>query len=496
MSEGYTPRSYEGEVYADAAHHGAPGVGRGAVPADPAHAQQVAGQYSAAEADRLLAGQEFRSGLDPSDHDYRSRPHEQLISMVNDAVDPASVDEQGVIANDLGNAQKQLADSFRKAAAKEEAEWQGEGAAKAHAFFGALADWSDASGEASYLTSNRLSQQSATLIQAKNNMPEPAGRSVEESMAQASQHAENGDWGKQLGALATMEHQARLRQEAHEQAAAVVQARDQALYSTGSTQPTFSSAPQPADSTAPSSAPIDSGTRTSGFGGGPPVSTPGGPGSPMGGGPYEQPSGPRTGVSPSPGVSSGAGPNPQVNNPNTQPGQWGRPAASGGGNMGGAVAPGGGSGLGRLGSETTRNRPGRGFGSTGRGGGYGSGSAGSRVTGGGTGGAPRGGMPAPRGGSQGTPAGPGRGTGAGEPGARSANEFARGGSSQGGAGARGAGAPMGAAGGRGNKDEDKDHKRAEYLQEDDPNEYFGTDGVGKTVPPVIGETRSGERKDQ
>ncbi|TQJ05780.1 hypothetical protein [Amycolatopsis cihanbeyliensis] len=491
MSEGYTPRSYEGEVYADAAHHGAPGVARGAVPVDPANAQQVAGRYSAAEAERLLASQEFRSGLDPSDHDYRSRPHEQLISIVNDAVDPASVDEQGMIANDLGNAQKQLADSFRRASAKEEAEWQGEGAAKAHAFFGALADWSDSSANASHLTSNRLSQQSATLIQAKNNMPEPAGMPVEDSIAQANQHAENGDWGKQLGVLANMERQARLRQEAHERAAAVVQARDQALYSTGSTQPTFSSAPQPGDSTSPSS--IDSSTRTSGFGGGPPISAPGGPGAPMGGGPAGPPPG-GAGVAPGPGTSSGAGPNPQGNNPTTQPGgQWGRPAASGGGGMGGAVAPGGGSNLGRLGSETTRDKPGRGFGSTGRGGGYGSGSAGNRVTGGT--GAPRGGMPAPRSGSPGTPAGPGRGTGAGEPGARSANEFARGG--QGGTGARGAGAPMGAAGGgRGNKEEDKDHKRAEYLQEDDPNEYFGTDGVGKTVPPVIGETRGGERTEQ
>ncbi len=58
----------------------------------------------------------------------------------------------------------------------------------------------------------------------------------------------------------------------------------------------------------------------------------------------------------------------------------------------------------------------------------------------------------------------------------------------GGAGARGAGmAPMGAAGGgRGQGDEDKEHQRASYLQENDPDEAFIGD-LGKTAPPVIGQ---------
>ncbi|MEY7972728.1 hypothetical protein AB8O38_12085 [Saccharomonospora xinjiangensis] len=59
--------------------------------------------------------------------------------------------------------------------------------------------------------------------------------------------------------------------------------------------------------------------------------------------------------------------------------------------------------------------------------------------------------------------------------------------SSGGAGTRGAGmAPMGAAGGRGQGDEDKEHQRASYLQENDPDEAFIGD-LGKTAPPVIGQ---------
>jgi hypothetical protein len=56
------------------------------------------------------------------------------------------------------------------------------------------------------------------------------------------------------------------------------------------------------------------------------------------------------------------------------------------------------------------------------------------------------------------------------------------------AGARGGAgmAPMGAGGGRGQGDEDKEHQRASYLQENDPDEAFIGD-LGKTAPPVIGQ---------
>jgi hypothetical protein len=43
---------------------------------------------------------------------------------------------------------------------------------------------------------------------------------------------------------------------------------------------------------------------------------------------------------------------------------------------------------------------------------------------------------------------------------------------------------MGASGGKGQKEEDKEKKSADYLREADPNSLFGYDG--KATPPVIG----------
>lgn len=92
---------------------------------------------------------------------------------------------------------------------------------------------------------------------------------------------------------------------------------------------------------------------------------------------------------------------------------------------------------------------------------------------------------APRGGNLG--AAP-RATGTGPIGGAAAALSDAGRGAVGGAAARGAGmAPMGAPGaGRGQGDEDKEHQRASYLQENDPDEAFIGD-LGKTAPPVIGQ---------
>ncbi|EIF00319.1 PPE family protein [Saccharomonospora glauca K62] len=90
---------------------------------------------------------------------------------------------------------------------------------------------------------------------------------------------------------------------------------------------------------------------------------------------------------------------------------------------------------------------------------------------------------AAKGGSLGAP----RATGTGAvPGAAPTGGAAAG--AAGGAGARGGAgmAPMGAGGGRGRGDEDKEHQRASYLQENDPDDAFIGD-LGKTAPPVIGQ---------
>ncbi|OXM52551.1 hypothetical protein CFP75_10305 [Amycolatopsis alba DSM 44262] len=145
------------------------------------------------------------------------------------------------------------------------------------------------------------------------------------------------------------------------------------------------------------------------------------------------------------------------------------------------------SGLGRLGSEQYRGKPGRTTGGPG-------GSAASRLTGGGSGGFGRNGGSgnvAERlsggkvsAGEAGKLAGKGGGSGSGK---LPEERVTRGGAAAAGKGGQG---PMGggAPGGKGKKDEDKEKKAPNYLQEEDADVLFGGyDGEMKPVPPVIGE---------
>ncbi|WP_103350647.1 hypothetical protein [Amycolatopsis sp. CA-128772] len=144
-------------------------------------------------------------------------------------------------------------------------------------------------------------------------------------------------------------------------------------------------------------------------------------------------------------------------------------------------------GPGRVGSggEPGGGRTGTGPGSP-RGGG---GEPGGGRTGTGPG-SPRGGVGEPGGGRTGTGPGSPR-SGVGEPGGRSGTgRFGEPGMSR--AGVTGAAGKPGAGGlggplGRGEKEEDKEHKRLDILQEPDPDELFGgfPDGM-KPVPPTIG----------
>lgn len=122
-------------------------------------------------------------------------------------------------------------------------------------------------------------------------------------------------------------------------------------------------------------------------------------------------------------------------------------------------------------------------------------SAGSRLAGGGAG-APKGGAVAGTGGGPkaggGGGLGAGKGAGVGGPGggaAAAANAAKAGG----GVGGRGGMAGMAGGGAGKGKEEDKEHKRADYLQENDPESLFGTDE--KTAPPVIGDPTFDPSKD-
>lgn len=251
---GYTQRPYEAEVYARVARANA-----NKVPAwdpdwhDPA---KVAGRYSKKSAElyeRKLAaeGGEYRPGLPASDVDYRGMPHERLRAMVRDGANAPEVDEQGQVINDLGNLLKELSSAIRQAVSKEQAGWQGDGAEAVFQGLTGLSKWMDILGDAALLMANRFSQTSAAILNAQNNMPEPAGRTVMQSLDLVRQQLANGDL---LGAMKTyrdMPAEANAAFQAQQQAAQVLAARDQVLYNVCSTQPMFTPPPQPITPTAP-----------------------------------------------------------------------------------------------------------------------------------------------------------------------------------------------------------------------------------------------------
>ena len=471
---GYSRRRYESEVYADVAGKSA-GQSPWSFPTDPG---QAAGDYSTKSGQvytqKLQAeGGSYRDGLPTSDRDYNAMSHKDLKDMVTVGVSPEEVDEQGIIVNDLGNAFGEMSSVLRQGVTKEQAGWQGDGANSAFGYFNTLATWADGSKDSAFLSANRYSQTSAALANARNSMPETAGRSVEESVTAAQRQFAGGDWEGASATMNDMQNQAALQHQAQQEAAAVLAQRDVMLHSGGSTQPVYAT---------PTAQPGADGTTTPQFAANDNTSASGSHGvGPMGG----SPGGVRTTGSiappttPLPGAGSTTGATPNAGWTDNG-GGWGRsPAATVPGSS--ATSPGAGMmpiAPGQAEQTRTSPRPGSGSGRTGlspRAGVGGRAAAGGRL-----------------GGAAGEEGAAGRKAGVGEPGARAAAESANSGraGAAGKAGTSGA-AGMGGPAGNQKKDEDSDHERAPYLLEDDPESIFGldgaTDGNGNRIsPPVIG----------
>lgn len=244
----YARRKYESEVYVEVAEANADKPLWGEDWQDPA---EVAGEYSIKSAElyaRRVAAENlgFRRGLEASKVDYRAMPHEQLKAMVHDGTSAEHTDEQGMLVNDLGNVFKELATAIGQAVSRERAGWQGKGAEAAFQGLAGLSSWFDVNADAAFLTANRYSQTSAAIANAQHSMPEPAGRTVTQSMDLAHQQLTRGDIGGALDTYQNMQAQAELAFQAQQQAAAVLAGRDQTFYHAGCTQPTYSPTPTPA----------------------------------------------------------------------------------------------------------------------------------------------------------------------------------------------------------------------------------------------------------
>ncbi|MEV6908842.1 hypothetical protein [Amycolatopsis sp. NPDC051071] len=481
-ASGKANRDYEGKRYSDTYNETNAGPGGNSLTAKLT-AEAKAGQYSGEQAAALTQGQQFRTGLNPSDQRYEAVPHGDLKNMVTQDLDAQDIDAKGELWNNQGNSLNTFSNTVRAAISKEGEHWQGDGAGAVTSFFSNISKWADTAGDGAYLASNRFSQTAAAATTAKNSMPEevPFDRNAE--YQNAMRQFASGNFAGAVDTVGNISAKQEQSFQAHQQAAQVMHTYDQSLFDVNSQQPTFAPPPEMGDSTTASGF---TGGEVKGFSGGPgsgPGTGPGsGPGMPGPG----NPGGPAPG--PGPGITTGGG---HTGAPGPGGGQFNGPAGSfrGGPNPGLAALNGPGpTGLGRLGSEQYRGKPGRTPSGPG-------GSAASRLTGGGGGGFGR------NGGSGNVAerlaggkvsageaerlAGKGGGSGSGKlPEERITRGGAAAAGKSGGSGGMGGGAP----GGKGQKEEDKEKKAPNYLQEEDADVLFGGyDGDMKPVPPVIGE---------
>ncbi|MBB5854520.1 PPE domain-containing protein [Amycolatopsis umgeniensis] len=481
-ASGKANRDYEAKRYSDTYNETNAGPGGNSLTARLT-AEAKAGQYSGEQAAALAQGQQFRTGLNPSEQRYEAVPHGDLKNMVTQDLDPRDIDEKGELWNNQGNSLNTFSTAVKAAISKEGEHWQGDGAKTVTDFFSNISKWADTAGDGAYLASNRFSQSAAAATTAKNSMPEevPFDRNAE--YKNAMQQLGAGNFAGAVETVGNISAKQEQSFQAHQQAAQVMHTYDQSLFDVNSKQPTFAPPPEMGESTTASG--FSGGTEVKGFSGGP-GSGPGVSGPGYTGGP-----GPTSG--PGPGITTGGGHTgvPGPGQPLSGPPASFRPGPTPG--LAAMNGPGP-SGLGRLGSEQYRGKPGRT--PTGPGG-----SAASRLTGGG--GGKSGGFG--RNGGSGNVAerlaggkvsageaeklaGKGGGSGAGKlPEERVTRGGAAAAGKSGGQGPMGAGAP----GGKGQKEEDKEKKAPNYLQEEDADVLFGGyDGDMKPVPPVIGEKSS------
>ncbi|MER7859950.1 hypothetical protein ABTX61_12660 [Amycolatopsis japonica] len=472
--DGKAQRTYEGKRYAETYDEVNQGPGGNALTARLT-AEAKAAQYSGEQAETLAQGQQFRAGLGSSNQRYEGNSHRDLIGMVTDNLSAEKIDRKGEIWNKQGDALNTFSSALSAAASKEGAHWQGTSAEAAHGFFKSLSKWADTAGDGAYLASNRFSQSAAAATSAKNSMPEeiPFDRNAE--YKNALNQLATGNLAGAVDTVGNISAKQEQSFQAHQQAAQVMHNYDQSLFDVNSKQPTFAPPPEMGESTTASG--FSGGTEPRGFSGGPGPGPTNGPGPGVPGGPSGPAPGP--GITTGGGHTGGPGPGQPVSGP---PGSF-RPGPGPG--LAAMNGPGP-TGLGRLGSEQYRGKPGRTTSGPG-------GSAANRLTSGGGFGRNGGsGNVAERlaggkvsAGEAEKLAGKGGGSGSGKlPEERVTRGGAAAAGKSGGHGPMGAGAP----GGKGQKEEDKEKKAPNYLQEGDADVLFGGyDGEMKPVPPVIGD---------
>lgn len=175
---------------------------------------------------------------------YPGISHQQLYTSVTESVDPGQL---GDMAAAWSNSSEKLLDASQsnasKALAASEMTWQGKAGETARASVAKLANAAGQLGQASQVSAQLYQQQSIALAQAKNSVPKPPAQPFD-AVSAAQRLATVTDPVRFMALAQRDQAQFVAQQQAHQQAARIVQQYDQVVTQTSRSQPAYAPAPQ------------------------------------------------------------------------------------------------------------------------------------------------------------------------------------------------------------------------------------------------------------
>lgn len=201
-----------------------------------------------ADGTRSDAGNEYLGDLPALDADYLGYDHHTLKQMVETGNDPGQVDGMAAAWNEIGGAFARFGDEIVGAARASEADWQGEAGDRARDLAVDMGGWfGGAAARAEHAGANIARQAEAASL-ARSSMPEPVDFSIGDAMTMLMTETNPLHLPAVMGEI---RQNFEAKQQAHAEAAEVVQTYDSTLYETGSAMPAFTVAPAPNQVTAP-----------------------------------------------------------------------------------------------------------------------------------------------------------------------------------------------------------------------------------------------------
>lgn len=187
-------------------------------------------------------GTEYLGELPALDADYLGYDHHALKQMVENGNDPGQVDGMAAAWNDIGGAFGRFGDAIVGAATASEADWQGEAGDKARDLAVDIAGWfGGAAARAEHAGAN-LTRQAEAASMARSSMPEPVDFSIGDALTMLMNETNPLNLPAVMGEI---RQNFEAKQQAHAEAAKVVQTYDSTLYETGSAMPAFALPPAP-----------------------------------------------------------------------------------------------------------------------------------------------------------------------------------------------------------------------------------------------------------